>query len=361
MSAVLKKFKKTVGNEFSFIGDDENEDNPYIFTEFVDTGCYILNALLSDGDIYKGIPIGKRIGIAGPSGTAKSFLTAHIMKKWLEGNDNRYIIAFESEGATMVTMLRNLNCDNSRVLILPVSTVEEFREQSIRVVEEQLKDKSKEKPEILMILDSLGMLGTAKETEDAISGKSTTDMTRAKIIKSIFRIITLKLSLAKIPLIVVNHSIQTLEMFSKTVATGGSGYQYAIDVGFILSKAKEKEGSNHVGALITLNVDKHRLIPEGQKGKVLLHFAKGLYKYSYLFEIAVELGLFKKDGHGYVLPNGKKMRQKEILKNPTECYTIDILDTLQKSIKEYYGFGVDKLQNTDFDEIEEEKVEEESE
>ena len=207
MDLILKKLKKAAGNEYSFTLDDK--DNPYMVEEWIDTGCYALNAILSDGDIYKGMPKGKRIIFAGPSSTAKSYFIVYMIKAFLESESNPYVIVFESEGATITNMAADFGIPEDRLIIMPVMTVESFRTQVTKLLDEIVEmrgDKENtDPPNFLIALDSLGMLGTEKEYRDSVSGSDKTDMTRAKIIRSIFRLITLKLSLSQTTLIVANH------------------------------------------------------------------------------------------------------------------------------------------------------------
>lgn len=339
MSDILKRIKKITGNDYAFQMTDQH--NPYVVDRWIDTGCYALNCVVGNGDIMGGVAEGKRVCFAGPSSTAKSYLAAHVVKSYLDQTPNSYVVFFETEGSSIADVVKSLKIPEERLIVLPVATVEEFKVQSVRLLDQILEDKKKDKdaPNFMMVLDSIGMLGSRKEYEDAIKGDDKVDLTRQKAIKSVFRLITLKLTLSKTPLIVVAHTYQTIEMFSKNKVSGGTGLDYAADTILILTKAKEREGTDHIGALITLNVEKSRWIPEGQKIKVLLLFKRGLYKYSSLFDIGYEEGLIVKEGKQYIMPDGQKAFKKTIMNDGERFYTEEVLEKLREVVLAKYSFG----------------------
>jgi RecA/RadA recombinase len=341
MSNVLKNLIKVSGNDYAFRIDDDS--NPYVVREWIDTGCYAMNAIISDGDIFKGLPRGKRLAFAGPPGSGKSLLTIFLIRAFLKQNENSYVIAFESEGATIVDMCKTMGIPEDRIVVLPVHTVEDFKSQSAKIMvhikeeKEKLKDKA---PNYIMILDSIGMLGTEKEREDAQKGINKADMgLRSKLIKSAFRILTLDLSITGTPFISVTHSYDTMELFSKQVASGGNGLIYASDVIIMLTKAKEKDGKEQIGVVLSLNLNKSRYMPEGKKVKLLLLFKKGIYKYSYLLDLGIDLGAIEKSGNSYIFPDGQKGMKKAILKNGKDFFNEANLTELQLAIKSAFEFG----------------------
>ena len=344
MEPIFKKLKKSLKNEYAFSLDDQ--DNPYAVTKWIDSGCYILNAALSDGDIFKGIPVGKRIIVAGPSGTAKSYFIMYLLKAYIEKQANPYVVFFESEGASTTNMAFDFGIPQDKIAIFPVQSVESFRTQVTTLLDEIAEMRLKEKdnpPNFIIVLDSLGMLGTEKEYKDAVSGSEKADMTRAKLIRSVFRLITLKLSLTQTTLIMANHTGANIGSMSPLpVMGGGDGVRYSSDVILMLSKAKEKEGTSHIGANISLRVDKSRYQPEGNKVKITLLFQKGLFKYSYLLDLGIEFGIIKKEGNSYVLPDGTKKMRKELIKNADQYFIGTVLDKLQESIYNNFKFGGEK-------------------
>lgn len=354
----LARLKKTSGNEFAFKLSEEN--NPYAVKEWVDTGCYALNAALSDADIFSGIPRGKRIGIAGPSGVAKSYFTLYIVKAYLDRVPNSYCVAFESEGSSIIDMAKSIGVDMDRVLILPVSTVQEFKIQVVKLLDDLMEEKkkgNKEENNYIFLLDSLGMLASDKEVSDARSGEIKADFTRAKEIRSIFRAITLKLSLTQTPLLVVNHTYDTIETYSKKETSGGDGYKYACDVSLILTKAQEKEGTEQIGSIISLNIHKSRYIPEGQKFKVVMLFKKGLFRHSNLLELAIELGMIDSTTSKgwYIFNDGRKLRKKEIFAQADTIFSGEFLQELRDKIRasRTFGGGADDVDPIEVDDAEE--------
>jgi RecA/RadA recombinase len=336
-SAITKAIKKVLKGEDVFAMDDEK--NPYTITEFIDTGCYILNAVIGNGDIFGGMPKGKRVAFAGPSSTGKSLLTAHVAKSYLKEVEGSHLVAFETEGASFFDMMKSIDIDQDRVTIIPTSTVEKFKHNITKLLK-SITDERKEgiNNEYIFLLDSLGMLATEKETNDALEGKYVADMTRAKTIRSIFRIISLDLFRLQIPFLIVNHSYETMDLYGAPKMSGGGGVTYASDVIIMLTKAKEKEGTAHIGAILSLNVNKSRFIPENVKGKVFCLFKKGIMKHSYLLEVGLETGLIKKEGISYVL-NGVKKRKSDIMKKPDIFYTPESLEMLRQAIMKMWCFG----------------------
>ena len=321
----LKKF-----NQYAFISNEEN--NPYLVNDYLDTGIYSLNAILS-GDILKGIPMGKRISFYGEASTAKSLLVLQCAKTFLENDEEREVIVFETEGATILDMLDSLKLDKKKIGIVPVNTAEE-----LKILINQLLKKIKEENKFgkyMFILDSLGMLASEKEVGDAESGKSTRDMTRAQIIRSLFRTITLDLAMLQIPFLIVSHQYQDIggNPYASPIISGGGGIQFASDVILHLSKAKEKEGTKRVGSLISVKVIKSRFVKEDKKIKLLLLYGKGFYPYSYLLDYGLELGIIKKEGMSYVFPDGKKAARKKINQQPAQFFTKANLEKLNEAIQ----------------------------
>ena len=219
MSDFLKDIIKETGNEYASLVSDGVEAGDV--DSFIDTGSYIFNALLS-GSLYGGLPSNKITALAGESATGKTFFLMGIVKNFLDSNPNSGVIYFESESAITKQMVIDRGIDPERMVILPVTTVQEFRTQSLKVLDSYLM-KADKRP-MLMCLDSLGMLSTTKEVEDTSSGKETRDMTRAQVLKAAFRVLTLKLGKAKIPMVITNHTYDVVgSMFPTKEMGGGSG------------------------------------------------------------------------------------------------------------------------------------------
>ena len=182
----LKDIVKEIGNEYATVVSDDVDNS-----SFVDTGSYIFNGLVS-GSIYGGIPSNKITAIAGESSTGKTFFCLSIVKHYLEKDKDAGVIYFESESAISKEMIESRNIDANRMVVVPVTTVQEFRTQSLKILDKYLSQPEEQRKPMMFVLDSLGMLSTTKEVEDAEAGKETRDMTRAQIVKSIFRVLTLK-------------------------------------------------------------------------------------------------------------------------------------------------------------------------
>ena len=332
MSDYLDNLVKVTGNEYATKVSDGVEAGDV--TGHVDTGSYILNALVS-GDIYGGIPSNKITALAGETATGKTFFALGIVKQFLADNPSGGVLYFESESALTKEMIESRGIDSQRMIILPVTTIQEFTHQAVKIVENHTEDKP-----IMMWLDSLGMLSTTKEVGDISEGKETKDMTRAQLDKGCFRVLTLKLGKAGIPLLVTNHTYKQVgTMFPTDVMGGGSGLQYAASTIIILSKRKEKEGTDVVGNVIHCKNFKSRLTKENKRVDVLLRYDQGLYIYYGLVELAEKYDIIKKVSTRYEMPDGTKVFGKQILSDPEKYFTDDIMDGLQAAASKEFLYG----------------------
>ena len=339
MSDFLKDIIKQTGNEYATIaseGTGGDVDN------FIDTGSYSFNALLS-GSIYGGLPDSRITAIAGEAATGKTFFALGIVKAFLDRDPKAGVIYFESESAVSKSMVESRGIDSKRLVVMPVSTVQEFRTQSIKVAEKYLEqDKSERKP-IMFVLDSLGMLSTTKEMDDTAAGKETRDMTRSQIVKSTFRVLTLKLGQAGIPMIMTNHTYDVIgSMFPQKEMGGGSGLKYAASSIIYLGKRKEKEGTEVVGNIIHCKNYKSRITKENAQIDVRLSYKHGLDRHYGLLELAEEAGIFKKVSTRIELPDGTKQFGKTINDNPETYFTKEVLDQIDEYTKRKFSYGSDE-------------------
>ena len=248
MSNFLKDIIKETGNEYATLVS-EGVDTADV-TNFIDTGSYAFNALLS-GSIYGGMPANKITAIAGEAATGKTFFALGIVKAFLDKDKDAGVIYFESESAISKSMIESRGVDSSRMVVVPVSTVQEFRSQSIKILDKYIEQPEDKRKPLLFVLDSLGMLSTTKEMEDTAAGKETRDMTRSQIVKSTFRVLTLKLGKASVPMIMTNHTYDVIgSMYPQKEMGGGSGLKYAASSIVYLSKRKEKDGTEVIGNII---------------------------------------------------------------------------------------------------------------
>jgi hypothetical protein len=339
-NSILEKFKKLSGNEYSFLLS--NDDNPYTVKQTVNTGCYLLNAALYNGDIFGGLPLGKRIIFSGESGVAKSLLCVYVLKSFMDKYPDANVIFFESEGSSILEQAESVKLNKNNVLILPVNTIQDFKVQSTRILS-QIKEEQKKgnKDQYIFVLDSLGLLGSNKERNDAIAGEDKKDMTKAADIRGAFRNITLDLSLTNTPFLISNHVYDSLNAYQPKTQSGGKAVTYCGDQIFLITKAKEKDGDIRCGSTLSLKLVKSRFQKEDTVYKLLLLYNKGLWKYSGLFELALKYGIFKKEGNSYIVSNdGIKVTKKEIYKNADTYYTEDILNKLNMSLMADVGFGI---------------------
>ena len=333
----LKNIIKEVGNEYASIVSDGVEAGDV--DSFIDTGSYIFNALLS-GSIYGGLASNKITAIAGESATGKTFFLMGIVKNFLDKNPNAGVIYFESESAITKQMIVDRGIDPDRMVIMPVTTVQEFRTDSLKVLDGYLLQPESKRQPLFLCLDSLGMLSTTKEVEDTADGKETRDMTRAQVLKAAFRVLTLKLGRAKVPMVVTNHTYDVVgSMFPQKEMGGGSGLKYAASSIIYLSKKKEKDGTEVVGNIIHCKNHKSRLTKENKMVDVRLTYDKGLDKYYGLLELAEKYGIFKKVSTRFELPDGSKQFGKTILSSPETYFTDDIMKQLDESASKEFKYA----------------------
>ena len=319
MNDFLKDIIKETGNEYASLVADGVEAGDT--DTFIDTGSYIFNALLS-GSIYGGLPSNKITAIAGESATGKTFFLMGIVKNFLDANPESGVVYFESESAITKQMVIDRGIDPNRMIIVPVTTVQEFRTQALKVLDRYMQQDVDVRRPMFMCLDSLGMLSTTKEVEDTADGKETRDMTRAQVLKAAFRVLTLKLGRAKVPMVVTNHTYDVVgSMFPTKEMGGGSGLKYAASSIVYLSKRKEKEGTEVVGNIIHCKNFKSRLTIENKMVDVRLTYNKGLDRYYGLLELAEKYKVFKKVATRYELPDGSKQYGKTILNDPKKYFT----------------------------------------
>ena len=337
MSDFLKDIIKQTGNEYAGLASEGITGGDV--DSFIDTGSYIFNALLG-GSIHRGLPSNKITAIAGESATGKTFFVLGMCKNFLDKNPDGGIIFFESESALTKDIIEDRDIDSSRMVIMPVTTVQEFRHQAITVLDKYIDQDPSERKPLLLVLDSLGMLSTTKEMEDTQAGKETKDMTRAQIVKAAFRVLTLKLGKAKVPLIITNHTYDVVgSMFPQKEMGGGSGLKYAASSIVYLSKRKEKDGTEIIGNIIHCKNYKSRLTKENKVVDVRLTYDKGLDRYYGLLDLALKHNIFKQVSTRIELPDGSKTFGKTINNDPTKYFTNEILEQLDKACDKEFKYG----------------------
>jgi len=347
----LKSLIKESGNELASLMSEETLSNT---TDWIDTGSLALNGVMS-ADIMKGIANNKIVGFAGPESTGKTFLVLSIARMAVEKG---YVVAFfDSENSTEKEMLVKRDMDPSKFMYFPVDTVENFRNQTIKIinkynsVEESQRDK---RPKLLLILDSLGNLSTRKEIGDSEADSEKKDMTRPGLIKSVFRVLSLKLAQAKVPMLVTNHVYDIIGAYVPTKEmAGGSGLKYAASNIIFLTakKAKDKDG-NVTGKYLTARSVKNRFCKEQSKVTIYLDFKKGLHPFYGLQDFGEPM--LKKEAKGWSI-KGQKMSEKQLW---SSVWDDELLKTCNENLNKQFSFGATDSDVELSSEIEEDKGDE---
>lgn len=279
--------------------------------------------------------------------THNTFILLKALKEYLDADKENEVIFFESEGALNKPLLIDRGLDVNRVSIVPISTVEELRHQALVAMDymELLWKESGEYPKIVMCLDSLGMLGTDFEVNTSRTGENKADMgKRAQLIKSVFRNMTLKLSLLQIPMIITNHTYKGMGKYDPTKMSGGQGLEFAASIIIFLSKSKDTEGKdkikNLIGNNITFIVHKGRMTIEGSKAIVNLNFKGGIGRYNGLVDMFVKAKIIQKSGSWYAYKEERiGQGEKQVYANLPNFVDDEMLDQLDPYIEERFCYG----------------------
>ena len=324
--SIFDTLAKEAKNDYAQLVSNTSSDQG-----FIGTGSYILNAQLS-GSIYGGIPNNRVTAIAGEQATGKTFYAIGIASTFLDDHPDGAVFYFDSEAAATPDLFRDRGLDPARVWHFPIDTIEEFRTQMIRILDNLLKTPEKDRKPLLIILDSLGMLASNKEMEDAMNDKQVRDMTKSQTIKSVFRIITSKLGKLKIPMIVTNHTYKTMNPYGDpTDMGGGSGLKYAASTIITLTKSKEKDSSKEIiGNIIKVKTYKSRLTKENTQIATRLFFdSRGLDEYYGLLELGEKHGIFIRKGNR-ILVGESSVYPSAILADPNKYFTKEIMQALDE-------------------------------
>ena len=330
----LKDVIKEIGDDYATVANkiDDTERT-------VDTGSYILNALVS-GSVFGGVSGNKITAIAGETSTGKTYFSLAIVKNFLDKHPDGGVMYFDTESAITKSLLTTRAIDLERIGIINVVTIEQFRNRALTVIDKYLGLPESDRKPMMFVLDSLGMLSTEKEIRDALDDKQVRDMTKSQLVKGAFRMLTLKLGQANVPLIVTNHTYDVIGAYVPTKEMGGgSGLKYAASTIIYLSKGKEKDGTEVVGNIIKAKTVKSRLSRENRQVEIRLFYdERGLDRYYGLLDLAEKHGVIKKVANRYEI-DGKKVYAKEVYKNPEKYFTPELMQALDEvSVKEFtYG------------------------
>jgi RecA/RadA recombinase len=289
MASILDKIKKN-----STIKDSAilSESKFFKKKDMIPTSVPIINVALSgrlDGGLTPGITMW-----AGPSKHFKTAFSLLMAKSYLDKYPDAALLFYDSEFGTPQSYFDTFGIDTSRVVHTPLTDIEQLKFDIMQQLSEVERG-----DHLIVVIDSIGNLASKKEVEDAMEGKSVGDMTRAKQLKSLFRMVTPHLNLKDIPLVVVNHTYMEIGMFPKAIVGGGTGAMYSADNVYILGRQQEKEGTEIVGYNFIINVEKSRYVKEKSKIPVSVSFDGGLSKWSGLLDLALESKHVVKPSNGW--------------------------------------------------------------
>ena len=310
-----------------------------------------------DGGLLPGLTV-----LAGASKSFKTLLGLYCMKAYLKKYPEGVAILYDSEYGVTPDYLASFDIDIDRVIHVPIEDVEQLKFDATKRLNEIDKG-----DKVFIMIDSIGNLASRKEVEDAENEKSVADMSRAKQLKSLFRIITPKLTGKDIPLVAINHTYKEIGLFPKDVVSGGTGIMYSANQVFIITKAQEKEGTELAGWKFTINIEKSRYVKEKSKLPFTVRYDSGIQKWSSLFELALESGHLTKANQGWYnmvnMDTGEiiepKRRAKDI-ENDDEFFEGLVADSKFKAFIER-RFKLNNLEKDDVDAREDDLIELDSE
>ena len=303
MNKLLEKLQKNTTIKDTAVMHDSKFFNA---KDLIQTTVPMINVALSgrlDGGLAPGLTV-----FAGPSKHFKTAFALMLAKSYMDKYDDAIVLFYDSEFGSPQSYFDSFGIDTKRVLHTPITDIEQLKHDSM-----QQLNNIERGDHVIIIVDSVGNLASKKEVDDALEGKSVADMTRAKQLKSLFRMVTPHLNIKDIPMIVVNHTYKEQGMFPKDVVSGGTGIYYSADAIFIIGRQQEKEGQELVGYNFIINVEKSRHVREKSKIPVEVTFEGGISKWSGLLDVAQEGGFVIKPSNGWYSHRGeeKKYRIKD--------------------------------------------------
>lgn len=326
MNEALNKLKKNSTLKESAI----LSQSTILDKEMCPTPVPMLNVALS-GEIDGGLQSGV-LQISGPSKHFKSLFSLIMVKAYMDANPDAALLFYDNEFGSPKSYFDSIDIDKDRILHSPIVDIEELKHDIVV----QLKGLER-KDKVIIFIDSIGNAASAKEVEDAEAGKSTVDMTRAKQLKSLFRMVTPHLTIKDIPMIVVNHVYATLETYSKMVPSGGTGSVYSSNDIWLVGRQKEIDGDKDtIGYNFTINIYKSRSVKENSKIDIMVNFDKGLNIYTGLFDQCVEAGIITSPTKGWYEYKGEKYRKGELYTNGLIMEEILKTSNLKEFLKSKY-------------------------
>ena len=347
--SILDKIKKNSTVKDSAI---LSQSKFFLKKDMIQTSIPIINVALSgrlDGGFVPGLTMW-----AGPSKHFKTAFSLLMAKSYMDKYPDSALLFYDSEFGTPQSYFDSFKIDTSRVLHVPITDIEQLKFDIMQQITEFTRGER-----IMIVIDSIGNLASKKEVEDALDGKSVADMTRAKQLKSLFRMVTPHLNIKDIPMVVVNHTYMEQGMYPKAIVSGGTGGMYSSDNVFVLGRQQEKEGTEIIGYNFIINVEKSRYVKEKSKIHVSVSFDGGISKWSGLLDIALESGHVIKPSNGWYsqvnLETGEVSEKKWRIKDTdSKEFWVPLLTT-----KSFSDFITDKYQMAHGDIIKDEDIEKE--
>ena len=318
--------------------------------DMIPTSIPVINVALSgrlDGGLTPGLTMW-----AGPSKHFKTAFSLIMAKSFLDKYDDGVVLFYDSEFGTPQSYFDAFGIDTERVVHTPITDIEQLKFDAM-----QQLDNIERGEHVIIIIDSIGNLASKKEVEDALNKNAAADMSRAKQLKSLFRMVTPHLTLKDIPMVVVNHTYKEIGLYPKDIVGGGTGSYYSADNIFILGRQQEKEGTEVVGYNFIINVEKSRYVKEKSKIPVSVSFDGGISKWSGLLDIALESGHVVKPSNGWYSKVDKETGEIEEKKyrlkdTETKEFWMPILTnkSFYDAVKDKYSMGqVDMIKSEDLD------------
>jgi len=344
--SIMDKLKKN-----SKVKDTSILKDSVLFAEkdIITTSVPMVNVALS-GDIDGGLTSGLTV-LAGPSKHFKTSFALLMGSAYMEKYKDAVMLFYDSEFGSPQNYFESFGIDTSRVLHTPITDVEQLKFDLVGQLENlERGDK------VIIVIDSIGNLASKKELEDALNEKSVADMSRAKALKGLFRMVTPYLTMKNIPLLAVNHTYQEMGLFPKAIVSGGTGIYYSADNIWIIGRQQEKKGTQVTGYNFVINVEKSRFVKEKSKVPIGVSWEGGIEPYSGLLEVALAGGYVTKPNVGWYarvdMKTGEiedtKVREKDTL---TKKFWDPIFkDTdFKEFVKTYYSVGHKPLLDIDLD------------
>jgi len=328
MSSLLEKLQKSGAIKHTSI---LNKSTFFNVKDSIPTEIPIINVALSgrlDGGLTPGLTF-----LAGESKSFKSLLGLMLVKAYMKKHEDAVCLFYDSEFGITPDYIESNGIDTSRVLHIPIEHLEQLKfDISKRLEEIERGDK------VIIFVDSVGNLASKKEVEDALDGKSVADMSRAKVMKSLWRIVTPHLTTKDIPCVAVNHTYQTMELYSKAIMSGGTGGMYSANQVFVITKAQDKDGKELMGYNFTINIEKSRFVREKSKFPFNARFDAGINKWSGLLDLATEGGFVVKPSMGWyskVDPETGEVEDKKYRAKDTDTKDFWLPILTSKRFQEY--------------------------